>query len=942
MNFAFRTYHSLSRYRALLIVFVAAVLLLGGTLLFSDVANANPISSIADNAISGFVGFILRIFIYVVGTLFSLAVGLFLLVAQHNTFIDHQAVQLGWAAVRDLANMFFVIVLIVIAFGTILRSQTYGYKNLLFKFIIMALLINFSDTIAGFFIDISQVVFLTFVDAFIRNAAELLTFDNALGLGSILQLNVAQSALTNASVAQDIDVLDVIAVAILGILFLVIATGVMLGLGFMLFYRIIALWILIILSPVSYLASILPATAKYSTMWWQSFTKYLFNAPVLGFFLWLTFGIIARSAAQIDATTEAYNTVQDSFGSGSVVVFPSEFGTVNQVTNYLVVIALLIGGAKVAQSVGGRGSEMGAKFASAAPKVFASGVKGVGNFIDRTNKRLGGGGTALLSEEGRANMAKGLKEGWKQRGARLDATGQEKREARLQQSYTDGKMLAGTRMAMSGLSSGDPAFWNAYLFNPLTPGKAKGMKAPNAAKVRDANARAAAADKDAEDAEKALHNNTQAITDATTQHASASNLSTALGASMPAAGGVSYGIDTFDKAQLMRNMIKDRMSGNESQIDKWKGELAKKTDPLDRQAIQDKIDARAAENADYNTNHSDLLAMQNEDSYNDNKAAIDGTFNVAAGAGHHDDWRKALEAEKDAQDKIVADNAALAGGSTWDAGQVAAQKTVIDGHRQAAAAARAEVAQYSPLPAAANEDYAKAEKAAMSAYEGSMDADGFATAISRAMQQRDAILLSGLVKKSATDGELPDTLKKMGYDGTDDGVENFRKNVLMGQMGMNDQQSMKTISQVGSISAEKGSLVGANLYALDKSGVYSRMDPAERAALNADKIVRTQGANKLFSGANSSAFGTETTSGQFKLSLDGKMVLQNTQPELMKQLKDGKINPSLLKDLDRAMSELELMMKNGFLGRQVVGEIRKQAKKRAGETRFSKDDAAKL
>jgi hypothetical protein len=45
-------------------------------------------------------------------------------------FTNAGVVQLGWKITRDLANMFFVLILLVIAFATILRVETYGMKQI--------------------------------------------------------------------------------------------------------------------------------------------------------------------------------------------------------------------------------------------------------------------------------------------------------------------------------------------------------------------------------------------------------------------------------------------------------------------------------------------------------------------------------------------------------------------------------------------------------------------------------------------------------------------------------------------------------------------------------------------------------------------------------------------------------------------------------------------
>ena len=68
-------------------------------------------------------------------------------IAEFNNFINAQPIVLGWTIVRDVCNMFFVVIMLVIAFATVLRIENYSYKKLLPKLVIMAILINFSKMI---------------------------------------------------------------------------------------------------------------------------------------------------------------------------------------------------------------------------------------------------------------------------------------------------------------------------------------------------------------------------------------------------------------------------------------------------------------------------------------------------------------------------------------------------------------------------------------------------------------------------------------------------------------------------------------------------------------------------------------------------------------------------------------------------------------------------
>ena len=79
------------------------------------------------------------------------------------SFTNALIVQTGWHITRDLANMFFILILLIIAFATVLRIQTYAIQQLWWKILVAALLINFSLVIAGFVIDFTQILTTFFI-----------------------------------------------------------------------------------------------------------------------------------------------------------------------------------------------------------------------------------------------------------------------------------------------------------------------------------------------------------------------------------------------------------------------------------------------------------------------------------------------------------------------------------------------------------------------------------------------------------------------------------------------------------------------------------------------------------------------------------------------------------------------------------------------------------
>ena len=83
---------------------------------------------------------------------------------QLTYWLNNQQLALGeikmvkdsWTILRDFVNMFFILFLIIMAFGTIFNVSGFRYNELLPKFLIAALLINFSFTIGQYVISLGN------------------------------------------------------------------------------------------------------------------------------------------------------------------------------------------------------------------------------------------------------------------------------------------------------------------------------------------------------------------------------------------------------------------------------------------------------------------------------------------------------------------------------------------------------------------------------------------------------------------------------------------------------------------------------------------------------------------------------------------------------------------------------------------------------------------
>jgi len=306
---------------------------------------ANPANAALDSvakAIVSVLGWIIYFFAYVIGLLLTFVIKVLIDVAGYNDFINVEAVKQGWVIVRDLCNMFFVLVILVIAFATILKYENYHVKKLLPKLLIMAVLINFSKTICGLIIDFAQVIMLTFVNGFGQYGEN--------NLVELFQIKKFLAFSGSSEEAKAIGAWETAGAILAGFFALVVTLIVVLILLFVLVFRVIMLWVYVILSPLAFILSAFPAGARYAQQWWGEFSKQVIVGPILAFFIWLALTTAHQSGEFLSGKYtkgDAGGTKYDLCAGENSLFCGDSFQT------YIITIALLIGGLIVTQQLGG-------------------------------------------------------------------------------------------------------------------------------------------------------------------------------------------------------------------------------------------------------------------------------------------------------------------------------------------------------------------------------------------------------------------------------------------------------------------------------------------------------------------------------------------------------------------------------------------------------------
>ncbi len=203
-------------------------------------------------------------------------------------------VQVGWTLTRDLTNMAFVIVLAFIGLATALKIEQYKYQKLLLPLIGIALIINFSPVICGVIIDASNILMNFFIGKYA--GVELLNQQLAVQKAIILSsfggnffnpIKQIENCL-KAVIMTSFNIWSALLFGLFAVLFAV---------------RYVAIWILVILSPIAWFAYVVPNFRSFWRKWWDWFIQWCLIGVTSGFFLYLGNHMLVQADSMITAPT---------------------------------------------------------------------------------------------------------------------------------------------------------------------------------------------------------------------------------------------------------------------------------------------------------------------------------------------------------------------------------------------------------------------------------------------------------------------------------------------------------------------------------------------------------------------------------------------------------------------------------------------------------------
>ena len=283
-------------------------------------------------------------------------------------------VEQGWVLARDVANLFFIFILLYIAIATILQLSSYGMKSLLAKLVIIALLVNFSLVITKVIIDGSNILASEFYSK-IKNikdtSGKTHTLSEALVSGlnpqTLFGVSTSKEGEVKLEGGKDATLIQIWIIGSFGGIMLLVIAFVLFAAAILFVIRTAVLWLLMILAPLAFLFMVLPKTKSYADQWWDKLFNQAFFAPAYLFLLYIVINIVSKGTIleQLKADNQSFGT---AFGS------PND-ANVKLILNFAILIVLLIASLIVAQRMGAVGAGTVQSWGKAAGK-WGRGVAG--------------------------------------------------------------------------------------------------------------------------------------------------------------------------------------------------------------------------------------------------------------------------------------------------------------------------------------------------------------------------------------------------------------------------------------------------------------------------------------------------------------------------------------------------------------------------------------
>ncbi|HEY4515958.1 MAG TPA: hypothetical protein VJH67_02095 [Candidatus Paceibacterota bacterium] len=271
------------------------------------------------------------------------------------------AINSAWSTLRDIGNIIFIFVLLWAGIQTILDIGG-DLKKTIVNIILIGLIVNFSLFITKVVIDTSNIAAVGFYNS-IMNSGEAgrtvptitlagIDFETRDFAGVFLRFTGVQSffkadILTGAN--DDIWGKKPFVTGILGMITMIVMAIVLFVAAIMFLARFIILLFLMILSPVAFIAFILPAMRGKFKEWWDTLISQAFFAPYFMILIWVAFKVMAGASGAIGTREQSFAGIANS-----------PFSAIGLVFNFALVMGLTIMALVLSKQLAGKTKGFGA------------------------------------------------------------------------------------------------------------------------------------------------------------------------------------------------------------------------------------------------------------------------------------------------------------------------------------------------------------------------------------------------------------------------------------------------------------------------------------------------------------------------------------------------------------------------------------------------------
>lgn len=201
----------------------------------------------------------------------------------------------GWNSFREIANVLFIILLMVVIFSQLtgVGIDNYGIKKILPKLIVAAVMINLSYWLCVALVDVSNIVGNSIQGMFdglggaLTSQGEIpyriqgddgTSAEGSIGLGGFVSATIlGTGGAFIIAAATNPAILLTLGVSALGVIISILFTFLLLSV------REAAIVVLTVVAPVAIACYMLPNTENLFKKWWSLFSKLLLVYPIVGF-----------------------------------------------------------------------------------------------------------------------------------------------------------------------------------------------------------------------------------------------------------------------------------------------------------------------------------------------------------------------------------------------------------------------------------------------------------------------------------------------------------------------------------------------------------------------------------------------------------------------------------------------------------------------------------